>query len=421
MEVKVSKNNTRPYISAENILELHDRVDTTNGIIYIEDLELSLLTSLDSYFLGVSPMCVMCPLANSLRNQHADAGSLAVGLIGSRLDELVGCFRWMVRRFGVRVLPRFLNRNDIGFENPGVPEEVCHDDILRAVEVVLDDFEGCLIHWKHCGWSEKLMSTSKSSLSQLSWMMSKIFRFPVVANLVGLAVGLLLPLMMEALASDSICFLFIRFSLPGAVGLLVFLATDLLLSFSTRTDDDDGGFHDTSESPSGAVVFRLFPMIAGIDGAWDDAWDEAAARLLVYTGSDRGARMLVGHSASLVCWLSGVLVIEASDGWLAMLLDVMLVALPPVATLAALLAVFLAAGLLFTELVLWVETGLPRDVTVFAVPRPLPMDAASLGVGSELTGPLLRPGPRTRPEPEPELDPAILGAGSEIDRYAGIR
>jgi hypothetical protein len=54
------------------------------------------------------------------------------------------------------------------------------------------------------------------------------------------------------------------------------------------------------------------------------------------------------HSTSLVCWLSGVLVIEASDGWLAMLLVAMLVALPPVATLA----VFLAAGLLFTELVL---------------------------------------------------------------------
>lgn len=132
------------------------------------------------------------------------------------------------------------------------------------------------------------MSTSKSSLSRLSWLMSKIFRF-VMADLVGLAI-LLLPLTTEALASDSICFLFIRFSLPGALCLLAFLATDPLLSFSARADDD-GGFHDTSESPSGAVVFRLFPAIADIDSAWDDAWDEAAARLLVRTGSDRGARM----------------------------------------------------------------------------------------------------------------------------------
>jgi predicted RNA methylase len=29
----------------------------------------------------------------------------------------------------------------ISLENPGVPEEVCHDDILRAADVVLDDFE----------------------------------------------------------------------------------------------------------------------------------------------------------------------------------------------------------------------------------------------------------------------------------------
>ncbi|KAJ6094467.1 hypothetical protein N7467_001980 [Penicillium canescens] len=140
--------------------------------------------------------------------------------------------------------------------------------------------------------SEKLMSTSKSSLSRLSWLMSKIFRF-VVADLVGLAIGLLLPLMTEALVSDSICFLFIRFSLPAAVGLLAFLATDPLLAFSTRTDDEDGGFHDTSKFPSVAVVFLLFPMIADadIDGV-DDAWDDAAALLLVRIGSDRGARVL---------------------------------------------------------------------------------------------------------------------------------
>ncbi|KAJ6045660.1 uncharacterized protein N7446_012524 [Penicillium canescens] len=281
------------------------------------------------------------------------------------------------------------------------------------------------------------MSTPKSSLSRVSWLVSKIFRLPVVADLVCLAIGLpLLPLTAEASASDSICFLFVRFSFPGAVGLLAFLATDPLLSLSTRADDDDGGgFHDTSESPSVALVFLLFPMIADVDSV-DDAWDEAAALLLVLTGSDRGARVLgacfdryrpaclagsnsmltsisIGkHSASLVCWLSGVLVIEASDGWPAVLLVTMLVALPPVATLAGLLigklAVFLAAGLLLAELVRWLEVGLLRDVTVFAVPRPLPMEDASLGVGSELTG--------SRLTPEPELDPAILGAGSEIDR-----
>jgi hypothetical protein len=66
----------------------------------------------------------------------------------------------------------------------------------------------------------------------------------------------------------SRCFLFIRFSLLGAVGLLAFLATDPLLFISARTDDDDGGgFHDTSEFPSGAVVFCLFPTVADIDGA----------------------------------------------------------------------------------------------------------------------------------------------------------
>jgi hypothetical protein len=112
-----------------------------------------------------------------------------------------------------------------------------------------------------------------------------------------------------------------------------------------------------------------------------------------------------------------------------MLLVAMLVALPPVATLVGLfglLTTFLAAvavaGLLFTELVPWVEACLLRDVAVFAVPRPLPMEAASLGVGSKLTGSLLTFEPKPEPEPEPELlDPAILGAGSEIDRYAGIR
>jgi hypothetical protein len=70
--------------------------------------------------------------------------------------------------------------------------------------------------------------------------------------------------------SISRCFLFIRFSLPGAVGLLAlaFLATDPLLFISARTDDDDGGgFHDTSESPSSAVVFCLFPIVADIGGA----------------------------------------------------------------------------------------------------------------------------------------------------------
>jgi hypothetical protein len=74
--------------------------------------------------------------------------------------------------------------------------------------------------------------------------------------------------------------------------LLAFLATDPLLFISARADDG-GGFHDISESPSGAVVFCRFPATADADGV-DDVWDDAAALLLVRTGSDRGARMLVG-------------------------------------------------------------------------------------------------------------------------------
>jgi hypothetical protein len=82
----------------------------------------------------------------------------------------------------------------------------------------------------------------------------------------------------------------------------------------------------------------------------------------------------------------------------------------PVATLATFFGLptgFLAAdffGLLFVELVRLVEALLLRVFAVFAAPWPLPMEAASLGVGSRLTGPLLVP----KPEPEPELDPAIL-------------
>ncbi|KAJ6029796.1 hypothetical protein N7460_010062 [Penicillium canescens] len=144
--------------------------------------------------------------------------------------------------------------------------------------------------------SEKLTSTSKPCLLWVSRLTLKICRLLDVADLVGLT-ACLLPLVAGLVESISRCFLFIRFSLPGAVGLLAFLATEPLLSFSARAEDDDGGgFHDTSESPSGAAVFRLLPMIADIDGAWDDAWDdawdEAAALLLVRTGSDRGAREL---------------------------------------------------------------------------------------------------------------------------------
>ena len=96
----------------------------------------------------VSPVRVMRPLANSLRDQHTDAGSLAVSLIGGRVDELMCLFRWMVRCVGVRVIPWFLNSDDIGFKNPRVPEKVRHDDVLRSMHVVLDDREA-LIHWKH--------------------------------------------------------------------------------------------------------------------------------------------------------------------------------------------------------------------------------------------------------------------------------
>jgi hypothetical protein len=72
---------------------------------------------------------------------------------------------------------------------------------------------------------------------------------------------------------------------------LAFLATDPLLFISARADDDDGGFHDTSESPSGAVVLCRFLATVAVGGV-DDAWDEAAALHLVRTGSDRGARVL---------------------------------------------------------------------------------------------------------------------------------
>ena len=93
-------------------------------------------------------MRVMRPLANSLRNEHADARSLALAFIGGWIDKLVCLFRWMVCRVTVRVVPRFLNGDDIGFENPGIPEKVRHDDVFRSVDVVLDDFESCLIHLK---------------------------------------------------------------------------------------------------------------------------------------------------------------------------------------------------------------------------------------------------------------------------------
>jgi hypothetical protein len=116
--------------------------------------------------------------------------------------------------------------------------------------------------------------------------------------------------------------------------------------------------------------------------------------------------------------LLGVIRIDASDAGPVLLVRRPVV-FPPVATLASWLVVFLAAaaatGLLFTELILLVEACLLRVLAVFAAPWPLPMEAASLGVGSKLTGPLLTL------EPDHKLDPAIPGVGSKIDRYAGIR
>jgi hypothetical protein len=37
VEVEISKNNAGPRFSAENILKLQDGINTTNGIIYIEN------------------------------------------------------------------------------------------------------------------------------------------------------------------------------------------------------------------------------------------------------------------------------------------------------------------------------------------------------------------------------------------------
>jgi hypothetical protein len=95
-----------------------------------------------------------------------------------------------------------------------------------------------------------------------------------------------------------------------------------------------------------------------------------------------------------VCVLFGVRRTEVSDSWLALL---------PVATLATFFGLptgFLAAdffGLLFVELVRLVEALLLRVFAVFAAPWPLPMEAASLGVGSGLVG-----------SDPVALDPAIL-------------
>jgi hypothetical protein len=70
--------------------------------------------------------------------------------------------------------------------------------------------------------------------------------------------------------------------------------------------DDVGILHESSssESPSRAVTFCLLLAVlvglialsvrAGADDDADEAWDEAAALLLVRTGSDRGARRLGG-------------------------------------------------------------------------------------------------------------------------------
>ena len=58
----------------------------------------------------------------------------------------------MVCRVGVRVVPWFLNSDNIGFKNPRVPEEVCYNDVLRAVDVVLDYLEAVLFIRSTSGW-----------------------------------------------------------------------------------------------------------------------------------------------------------------------------------------------------------------------------------------------------------------------------
>ena len=85
---------------------------------------------------------------------------------------------------------------------------------------------------------------------------------------------------------------------------------------------------------------------------------------------------------------------------------------PLVATLSSLLAIFLVAvaGLLFIELILLVRAYLLRVLIVFTTPWPLPIEVASLNIGSKLTRPLLIF------KPNPKLDPTILGVGSKIDR-----
>jgi hypothetical protein len=101
----------------------------------------------------------------------------------------------------------------------------------------------------------------------------------------------------------------------------------------------------------------------------------------------------ISMSSTVGCLLSVVLVIVVPD-WLESLLMATLVAFPPVAIFVGLFTVFfgglptgfLAIGMLFFELVRWVEAWLLRVlvVAVCAVPWPLPMEAASLGDQSEL-------------------------------------
>ena len=47
------------------------------------------------------------------------------------------CFRWVMCRFGVWVLPRLLNRNDIGFENLG----------FRRKSAMTTSFERWTLYW----------------------------------------------------------------------------------------------------------------------------------------------------------------------------------------------------------------------------------------------------------------------------------
>jgi hypothetical protein len=83
VEVKVSYDNTAFYIPAEYVLELYNRIYIADGVIYINDPKLALLTlvtilTLNPHLISVSPIGVIRLLANSFRDKYTDAGSLSL-------------------------------------------------------------------------------------------------------------------------------------------------------------------------------------------------------------------------------------------------------------------------------------------------------------------------------------------------------